>query len=88
MKHFVLLGSFAFITQSAGAAETSLADLQAAVTASHLRLTAVSGFGKDRVAALADFAIHYTGPPLPGTQLPPPTYQPARSASTDVEEGN
>ena len=62
--------------------------LQAAVTAAHLRLTAVSGFGKDRAAALADFAIHYTGPPLPGTQLPSPTYQRARSASTDVEEGN
>jgi hypothetical protein len=139
MKYFVLLGLFALITQSAGAAETSLAGqwrfaldptdagvtarwfeqklehsitltgilqaqgygneidtksfhpqsvtLQAAVTATHLRLTALAGFGIDRSAALADFAIHYTGPPLPGTQLPSPTYQRARSSSTDVEEG-
>lgn len=56
-------------------------------TASHLRFTALSGFGKDTTAALAEFAIHYTGPPLAGSHLPSPTYQRARSASTDVDEG-
>jgi hypothetical protein len=62
--------------------------LAAAVTATHLRLTAVSGFGRDQAASLAEFAIHYTGPAIDGSQLPTPTYQRARSASTDVEEGN
>ena len=62
--------------------------LPAATTVTHLRLTALTGFGKDSAAALAEFAIHYTGPAIAGSQLSSPTYQRARSASTDVEEGS
>ena len=58
------------------------------VTAGHLRLTALSGFGEDKAAALAEFAIHYQGPPVDGSHLATPTYQRARSASTDVDEGD
>lgn len=57
------------------------------ITAGHLRLTALSGFGGDKAAALAEFAIHYQGPPVDGSHLATPTYQRARSASTDVDEG-
>jgi hypothetical protein len=62
--------------------------LKSAVTTRNLRLTALSGFGKDSAAALAEFAIHYTGPPIDGANIPSPAYQRARSASTDVDEGN
>ena len=57
------------------------------VNARHLRFTALSGFGKDTAAAIAEFAIHYTGPPIDGSHLSSPNYQRARSASTDVDEG-
>lgn len=61
--------------------------LQSPLTSSHLRLTALSGFGKDGAGSVAEFAIHYTGPAMAGSHLPAPTYQRARSASTDVDEG-
>ncbi|MBN8458662.1 MAG: discoidin domain-containing protein [Verrucomicrobia bacterium] len=61
--------------------------LAAPATATLLRLTALSGFGRDQAAALAEFAIHYTGPAVDGTHLPAPSYRRAKSASTDVDEG-
>jgi beta-galactosidase len=55
------------------------------VTARHLRLTALSGFGDDRSSALADVALLYTGPALPedGSVL---EYKRSRSSSPDVDE--
>jgi hypothetical protein len=61
--------------------------LASPITASHLRLTALTGFGNDSAASLAEFAIHYTGPAIDGSHIPTPSYQRARSASTDVDEG-
>jgi hypothetical protein len=61
--------------------------LASPITASHLRLTALTGFGNDSAASLAEFAIHYTGHAIDGSHLPSPSYQRARSASTDVDEG-
>lgn len=62
--------------------------LKAPATVASLRFTALSGFGRDQAAALAEFAVHYTGPPIDGTHLPAPAYRRAKSASTDVDEGN
>jgi len=56
------------------------------VTAKHLKLTALSGFGTDQAAALAEFAVNYTGPKLPenGSQL---EYRRVRTASPDIDAG-
>jgi hypothetical protein len=55
------------------------------VTARHLRLTALSGFGQDRASALADVAVLYSGPKLPEdtSEL---EYKRAKSVSVDVDE--
>jgi len=55
------------------------------VTARHLRLTAVAGFGADRASALADVAVLYAGPQLP-EDTSALEYKRSRSASTDVDE--
>jgi hypothetical protein len=55
------------------------------LTARHLRLTALSGFGGDRASALADVAVLYTGPALP-EDTSALEYKRSRSASTDVDE--
>ena len=57
------------------------------VTASHLRLTALSGFGRDTTAALAELAVIYTGAPLESVDDGPTTYRRARSATPEVDEG-
>lgn len=62
-----------------------------AVSATHLRLIALSGFGDDPSAALAELAVLPVGGTLvaddPG--IPPGMqYQRVRSTSSDVEEGN
>ena len=56
-----------------------------AVTARYLRLTPLSGFGRDRASALADVAVLYTGPALPEEdgEL---EYRRSRSTSADVDE--
>jgi hypothetical protein len=56
------------------------------ITTSHLRLTALSGFGTDTSAALAELSILYAGPKLPEDMAAAPEYQRARSTSTDVDE--
>lgn len=61
--------------------------LAQAATARHLRFSALSGFGNDATAALAEFAILYTGPRLPENAGNESRYQRARSTSTDVDEG-
>jgi beta-galactosidase len=56
-------------------------------TASHLRLTARSGYGADTGAALAELAVLYVGPALPENADAAVTYQRVRSTSSDVDEG-
>jgi hypothetical protein len=54
----------------------------------HLRFTALSGFGEDPSAALAELAVLYAGEPLAEHPAQPVEYRRVRSTSTDVEEGN
>jgi hypothetical protein len=51
-----------------------------------LRFTALSGFGIDKVTALAEIAIVYTGPKLPDDDLDL-EYKRVKSASPDIDEG-
>lgn len=59
----------------------------ATFTARALRLTALSGFGPDVTAALAELAVVYAGPPLPGDTDDAPEYKRSRTATTDIDEG-
>ncbi|HEV2763735.1 MAG TPA: discoidin domain-containing protein, partial [Pyrinomonadaceae bacterium] len=56
------------------------------VTARHLKLTAVNGFGPDPTAALAELAVVYTGPKLAEIE-DAAEYQRSRTATTDIDEG-
>ena len=56
------------------------------ITTSHLKLTALSGFGRDQSAALAEISICYAGPKLPENQGNI-EYQHVRTASTDIDAG-
>ncbi len=58
------------------------------ITASHLRLTALSGFAPDTSAALAELSVLYAGPKLAEGTAVAPDYQRARSTSTDVDESS
>ncbi|HWW72096.1 MAG TPA: discoidin domain-containing protein [Duganella sp.] len=55
------------------------------VSARWLRFTAVSGFGGDNTAAIAELALLYTGAPLPENSGGL-TYQRVRPASSDIDE--
>ena len=57
------------------------------VTARHLRLTALSGFGPDATSALAELAVVYAGPKLPDAGDDAPEYKRSRTATTDIDEG-
>ncbi|RZA35005.1 MAG: discoidin domain-containing protein [Lysobacteraceae bacterium] len=57
----------------------------AAVTARHVKLVPLSGFGADRTSAFADVAVSYTGPKLPAL-TGDMEYSRSRSASADVDE--
>jgi hypothetical protein len=57
------------------------------VTARHLRLTALSGFGPDATAALAELAVVYAGPKLADEAGDAPDYRRSRTATTDIDEG-
>lgn len=60
----------------------------AVVNARHLKLTALSGFGPDTTAALAELAVVYEGPKLP--EEPDASdleYRRGRTASTDIDAG-
>lgn len=61
-------------------------ELGAPVTAKHLRLTALSGFGTDSTAAIAELAVLEAGTRVTGSGGTI-EYQRSRSTSTDVEEG-
>ena len=56
------------------------------VSAKQLRLTALSGFGNDSSAALAELAVIYAGPKLTAKDLGNVEYRRSRSTSTDVDE--
>jgi beta-galactosidase len=56
------------------------------ITARRLRLTALSGFGPDPTAALAELAVVYEGPRLPDDGEDAPEYKRTRTATTDIDE--
>jgi hypothetical protein len=57
------------------------------ITTRQLRFVALSGFGNDSSAALAELAVIYAGPKLGDTESGPLEYRRTRSTSTDVDEG-
>jgi beta-galactosidase len=57
------------------------------INARHLRLTALSGFGTDVAAALAELAVLYAGPRLPEGEGDAPEYRRSRTATPDIDEG-
>jgi hypothetical protein len=56
-------------------------------TARRLKLTALSGYGNDTSAALAEIAVLYAGPPLPENSSAAVEYRRVRSTASDVDEG-
>jgi hypothetical protein len=57
------------------------------VTAKHLKFTALSGFGNDPSAALAELAVIYAGPKIADTSSGNFEYQGVRTASPDIDAG-
>ncbi|MBV8859219.1 MAG: discoidin domain-containing protein [Acidobacteria bacterium] len=57
------------------------------LTTRRLRLTALSGFGTDVTAALAELAVVYAGPRLPAEPDDAPEYKRTRTATPDIDEG-
>jgi hypothetical protein len=57
------------------------------VSARQIRFTALSGFGGDSSAALAEFAVIYAGPKLADDGAATIEYRRSRSTSADVDEG-
>jgi hypothetical protein len=57
------------------------------LTAKHLKLTALSGFGPDQATALAELAVLYAGPKLPENDGKI-EYRRVRTASTDIDAGD
>ena len=58
------------------------------VTTKELRLTALSGFGNDTAAAVAEIAVLYAGPKLPGEASGDVEYKNVRTASPDIDAGD
>lgn len=58
------------------------------LTVTKLRFTALSGFGGDPSAALAELAVLYAGPTINPNLDGTLEYKRSRSTSTDVDEGN
>jgi beta-galactosidase len=56
------------------------------VSAKYLRFVALSGFGGDKMTALAELAVIYEGPRLPPDPQEP-EYKRSTSASPDIDEG-
>jgi beta-galactosidase len=56
------------------------------VDVKHLRLTALSGFGTDATAALAELAVVYAGPRLADDREDAPEYERTRTATPDIDE--
>jgi beta-galactosidase len=60
-------------------------DLGRTINARHLRFTALSGFGADKTAAIAELALIYKGPPLPENSGGL-DYKRVKSTSSDIDE--
>jgi len=60
-------------------------DLARTMTAKHIKLVSLSGFGTDKTTALSEFAIIYAGPKPGGNGVM--EYQRNRSATPDIDEG-
>jgi len=56
------------------------------LTTRYLKFVALSGFGDDPTAALAELTVIYAGPKLPDTDLGPTQYKRAKSTATDIED--
>ena len=56
------------------------------VSAKFIKITALSGFGSDKMTALADVAVIYTGPRLPDNEEEL-EYKRSKAASPDIDEG-
>ena len=61
-------------------------EFPAIIKAKRLRLTALSGYGNDASASLAELAVLYTGPHMSGENQRAVEYRRVRSTSTDVDE--
>lgn len=57
------------------------------VATRHLKLTALSGFGPDSTAALAELAVIYAGPKLKDLDESGIEYRRSRTATPDIDEG-
>jgi hypothetical protein len=57
------------------------------VTTRYLKLVSLSGFGTDKLTALADVAVMYVGPKLDDQGNPSMEYQRNRTATPEIDEG-
>jgi len=57
------------------------------LTAQHLRLISLSGFGTDKTTSLAELAVIYVGPRLPGSDGGTLEYKRSRTATPEIDEG-
>jgi beta-galactosidase len=57
------------------------------ITARHVRLVSLSGFGTDKTTALAELAVLYAGPKLKDAGDGAVQYQRHKSATPDIDEG-
>jgi hypothetical protein len=56
--------------------------------ARHLRLISLSGFGADKTTSLAELAVIYVGPKLPGNDGGTLEYKRSSTATPEIDEGN
>ena len=57
------------------------------LTTRYLKLVSLSGFGNDRMTALAELAVIYAGPKLDDQGNPSIEYQRNRTATPEIDEG-
>jgi len=62
--------------------------LENTITAKELRFTALSGFGNDPSAALAELAVIYAGPKLSGENSSSVEYKDVRTATPEIDTGD
>lgn len=58
------------------------------ITARHLKLISLSGFGPDKMTALAELAVIYTGPKLTAADGSTIEYQRSKTATPEIDEGS
>ena len=57
------------------------------IKARYLKLIALSGFGPDKMTALAELAVMYAGPKLPGSDAGTIEYKRSKTATPEIDEG-